>query len=140
VKDVKLGIVSLEQLARKNSEAEFLVELIKTELATEQKPDAAVFAGPKVMLENNPSKEALQEPASEVTFPIFYMNYNLHPQQIPWTDAIGRAVKVFKGTEYTISRPRDLWNSVTEMIARIVKTKHSKGLSASAMSAGSGVH
>jgi hypothetical protein len=140
VNDVKLGTVSVEQLARKNSEAEFLVELIKAELAAEQKPDAAVFAGPKVMLENNPSKEALQEPASEVTFPIFYMNYNLHPQQIPWTDAIGRAVKLFKGTEYTISRPRDLWNSVTEMIARVVKTKHGKGLAASAVNAGSGVH
>ena len=140
VNDVKLGTVSVEQLAKKNSEAEFLVELIKAELATEQKPDAAVFAGPKVMLENNPSKEALQEPASEMTFPVFYMNYNLNPQQIPWTDAIGRAVKLFKGTEYTISRPRDLWNSVTEMIARIVKTKQSKGLSASALSVGSGVH
>jgi hypothetical protein len=140
VNDVKLGTVSVEQLAKKNSEAEFLVELIKAELANEQKPDAAVFAGPKVMLESNPSKEALQEPASEVTFPIFYMNYNLHPQQVPWTDAIGRAVKVFKGTEYTISRPRDLWNSVTEMISRIVKTKQNKGLSASAASVGNGVH
>ena len=49
----------------------------------------------------------LQEPASEVDFPVFYMNYNLNPQQVPWTDAIGRAVKMFKGTEYTISRPRD---------------------------------
>ncbi len=140
VNDVKLGTVTVEQLARKNSEAEFLVDLIKAELATEQKPDAAVFAGPKVMLENNPSKESLQEPVSEVNFPIFYMNYNLYPQQVPWTDAIGRAVKLFKGTEYTISRPRDLWNSVTEMISRIVKNKQSKGLSASALSVGSGVH
>jgi hypothetical protein len=63
------------------------------------------------------------------------MNYNLNPQQIPWTDAIGRAVKVFKGTEYTISRPRDLWNSVTEMISRVVKSKQGKSLAASAAAA-----
>jgi hypothetical protein len=134
VNGVTLGTVSLDQLARKNSETEFLVDLIKSELGTQAKPDAVVFAGPKVMLDSNPSKEALQEPASEVDFPVFYMNYNLNPQQVPWTDAIGRAVKLFKGTEFTISRPRDLWNSVTEMIARVVKSKQNKNLAATAAS------
>lgn len=139
VNGVTLGTVTVDQLARKNSETEFLVDLIKTELGSEQKHDGVVFAGPKVMLESNPSKESLQEPANSVTFPIFYMNYNLHPQQIPWTDAIGRAVKVFKGVEYTISRPRDLWNSVTEMISRIVKSKQTKGLTASSAASSGGV-
>jgi hypothetical protein len=140
VNDVRLGTVSLDQLSKKNSEAAFLVDLIKAELASESKPDAAVFAGPKVMLETNPTKESLQEPANGVDFPVFYMNYNLNPQQIPWTDAIGRAVKLFKGTEYTISRPRDLWNSVTEMISRVVKSKQAKGLTASSAGAGGGAH
>jgi len=134
VNGVTLGTVSLDQLSRKNSETEFLVDLIKAELGVQAKPDAVVFAGPKVMLDSNPSKEALQEPASEVDFPVFYMNYNLNPQQVPWTDAIGRAVKMFKGTEFTISRPRDLWNSVTEMIARVVKSKQNKNLAAAAAS------
>jgi hypothetical protein len=138
VRGVTLGTVSVDQLAKKNGETEFLVDLIKSELSVDEKPDAAVFAGPKVMLDSNPSKEALQEPASSLNFPIFYMNYNLHPQQVPWTDAIGRAVKVFKGTEYTITRPRDLWNSVTEMISRIVKSKQNKGITASAASSSSG--
>lgn len=139
VNGVTLGTVSLEQLSRKNSDTEFLLDLIKNELTpnnnTAGKPDAVVFAGPKVMLEANPSREALQEPASGIDFPVFYMNYNLHPQQIPWTDAIGRAVKIFKGTEYTISRPRDLWNSVTEMITRVVKSKQGKSLAASSSAA-----
>jgi hypothetical protein len=135
VNGVTLGTVSLDQLARKNSETEFLVELMKSELGSATKPDAVVFAGPKVMLESNPSKETLQDQASEIDYPVFYMNYNLNPQQVPWTDAIGRAVKVFKGTEYTISRPRDLWNSVTEMIARVVKSKQNKSVAASAASA-----
>lgn len=126
VHGVTLGTVSVEQLARKNSETEFLVGLIKSELVGSVKPDAVVFAGPKVLLDSNPSKEDLAETRSEVDFPIFYMNYNLNPQQIPWTDAIGRAVKMYKGTEFTISRPRDLWNSVTEMFARVVKSKQLK--------------
>jgi hypothetical protein len=29
-----------------------------------------------------------------------------------------------KGTEYTISRPRDLWVATGEMLGRIVRSKH----------------
>jgi len=54
------------------------------------------------------------------------MNYNLNPQQIPWKDAISRAVKSFRGTEYTITKPRDLWFAVTEMVTRIVKSRNGK--------------
>lgn len=135
VNGVSLGTVSVEQLARKNSETEFLVSLIKSELVGSVKPDAVVFAGPKVLLDANPSKEDLAETRSEVDFPIFYMNYNLNPQQVPWTDAIGRAVKMYKGTEFTISRPRDLWNSVTEMFARVVKSKQLKNAASASVPA-----
>ena len=41
---------------------------------------------------------------------------------VPWKDSISHAVKLFRGTEYTISRPRDLWFAVTEMVSRIVKS------------------
>ena len=61
----------------------------------------------------------------DLKFPVFYMNYNLYPQVVPWKDSISRTVKLLKGTEYTITRPRDLWFSVTEMVSRIVKSKHS---------------
>jgi hypothetical protein len=61
----------------------------------------------------------------EVDYPIFYMNYNLSPQAVPWRDSISHAVKFFKGQEYTITRPRDLWFAMSEMVGRIVKAKHS---------------
>ena len=51
------------------------------------------------------------------------MNYNLNPQSNPWRDAIGNAVKYFKGMEFTISRPRDLFYAWTEIMSRIVKSK-----------------
>jgi hypothetical protein len=64
--------------------------------------------------------------AGGVDFPVFYMNYNLNPQAVPWKDAISHTVKFFRGTEYTISRPRDLWFAVSEMVSRIVKSRNAK--------------
>ena len=57
------------------------------------------------------------------------MNYNLNPQTPPWRDAIGNTVKFLKGGEYTISRPRDLFFSWTDIIGRIVKLKFGRSAS-----------
>lgn len=123
--NLKLGTVDLGKLAKKNSETEFLAELLRAELKCEGTPDALIFAGPKAMLDENVSQEALKE-VGDVRYPLFYMNYNLFPQQVPWRDSISHAVKHFKGVEYTISRPRDLWYAVTEMIERVAKTRHTR--------------
>ncbi len=127
---LNLGSVRLATLADKHSDTQFLANLISSE-ATQggQPPDALVFAGPKVMLDSNVPEENLRK-MGELDFPVFYMNYNLNPQATPWRDAIGNAVKFFKGHEYTISRPRDLWFAVTEMVSRIVKTRNAKQVAA----------
>jgi hypothetical protein len=57
---------------------------------------------------------------------VFYMNYNLDPQANPWKDAISHTVKYFRGTEYTISRPRDLWFAVSDLVTRVVKSRNGK--------------
>jgi hypothetical protein len=62
----------------------------------------------------------------DLSYPVFYMNYNAFPQQVPWRDAIGTAVKQLKGYEYTISRPRDLWFAWTEIMSRIVKFRYGR--------------
>ncbi len=123
---VKLGTVDMKRLAQKHGDTEFLTDLIKNEMSSPDHPDALVFAGPKIMLDASVPQETLAPIASDVDYPVFYMNYNLNPNGVPWKDSISRAVKVFRGTEYTISRPRDLWYSVTEMVSRIVKSKHSR--------------
>lgn len=122
VNAVSLGTVTIKQLSQKHGDTDFLAELIRSELGGSDRPDAVIFAGPKVMLDSNPTKDSIT-PATEIQFPVFYMNYNLNPQAVPWQDAIGRAVKLFHGTEYTITRPRELWNSVSEMVSRVVKLK-----------------
>lgn len=123
VNGVTLGTVTIKQLGQKHGETDFLADLIRNELGNlKERPDAVIFAGPKVMLDMNPQKDALT-PDEEIQFPVFYMNYNLNPAAVPWQDAIGWAVKMFHGTEYTITRPRELWSSVTEMVNRVVKAK-----------------
>jgi hypothetical protein len=119
------GIVDLKRLGQKHGETEFLTKLIQDEVVASDKSDAVVFAGPKALLEEAVPAESLRQ-IGDLGYPVFYMNYNLYPQAVPWNDAIGKAVKLLKGYEYTISKPRDLWFAVTEMVSRIVKTKQGR--------------
>ena len=80
------------------------------------------------MLDEAVPQETLK-PLADVEYPVFYMNYALNPQAVPWRDSISQAVRMFKGTEYSISRPRDLWFAVSEMVTRIVKSKHVRSTS-----------
>lgn len=127
LRTVKLGTVDAAKLQRKHGDTEFLTALIRSEMAGAEHPDALIFAGPKIMLDASVPEEALK-PLSDVDYPVFYMNYALNPQAIPWRDAIGRAIRVFRGTEFTISRPRDMWFSLTDMISRIVKSSDGKNV------------
>ncbi|MGH9665920.1 MAG: acetyltransferase [Bryobacteraceae bacterium] len=128
---LNLGTVNLKLLSQKHGDTDFLADLIKQETGGPNHPDALIFAGPKVMLDENVPQDSLKQ-IGDIHYPVFYMNYNLNPQAVPWKDSISRAVRFFKGTEFTISRPRDLWYAVSEMVSRIVKSKHgSEALAAS---------
>lgn len=126
IESIKLGTVNLKQLSEKHSDTDFLTDLITKEMATDDHPDALVFAGPKLMLDESVPEETLKPIAPDVDYPVFYLNYALNPQLVPWKDAISRAVKVFKGTEYTISRPRDLWFAMSDMVTRVVKSRRGR--------------
>jgi hypothetical protein len=119
---VKLGTVRVGQLNQKHSDTEFLTQLITNEMAHDH-PDAVIFAGPKVMMEQGVPTESVRALSGDLSYPVFYMNYNLNPVQSPWRDAIGDVVKRLRGFEYTISRPQDLWNAWSEIMSRIVKLK-----------------
>lgn len=125
LESLNLGTVDLKRLSNKNGGAEFLTELMAKEFANTERADAVVFAGPKAMLEANIPSEQLRR-LGEFDVPVFYMNYILNPYANPWRDTIGQAVKSLKGVEFTISRPRDLWFAVTDMVARLVKTRNAK--------------
>jgi hypothetical protein len=122
LQSLKLGTVDLKRLSQKHGDTEFLASLITDEVAKSEQPDAVIIAGPKVMLDAAVPQEQLKQ-IGDLNFPVFYMNYNLHPQVNPWRDAIGNAVKTLKGAEYTITRPRDLFFAWSEIMGRIVKLK-----------------
>ncbi len=122
---LNLGTVDVKRLSQKRGETEFLTSLFTEELSTPDHPDAVIFAGPKALLDNNVPQESLRKIA-DLESSLFYMNYNVDPQSVPWRDAIGNAVKYLKGVEYTISRPRDLWNAWGDIMSRIVKSKLEK--------------
>jgi len=122
LQSLNLGTVDLKRLAQKHGDAEFLTTFITQEIKEgKDQPDAVIIAGPKVSVEGGLQADSFRE--VDLKFPVFYMNYNLNPQANPWRDAIGTAVKTMKGSEFTITRPRDLFFAWTEIIGRIVKSK-----------------
>jgi hypothetical protein len=127
---LNLGTVDLKRLGQKHGDAEFLTGLITHEVKdSHEQPDAVIIAGPKVMLDDAVPPEPLKQ-LGELTYPVFYMNYNLNPQAVPWRDSIGTAVKYLKGAEYTITKPRDLFFIWSEIMGRIVKSKVGKASAA----------
>lgn len=123
VKNVTPGVMDLKLLANKRGEVEFLTELIKAEMSGPDRPDALIFAGPKYMVTTGSPEDELRSAEAAVDYPVFYLNYNLAPQETPWRDSIGRAIRVFGGKEFSINRPRDLFFAVSEMVSRIVESK-----------------
>ena len=119
---VKLGTVHVSQLGQKHSDSDFLTQLITAEMAHDH-PDAVIFAGPKVMMETGVPTDLVKSLSEDVSYPVFYMNYNLTPQQIPWRDAIGNVVKRLRGFEYNISQPCDLWSAWSDIMSHIVNLK-----------------
>ncbi len=118
---LKFGMVDYKKLADPHSGSDFLTRLVMDELGSNT-ADAVIFAGPKTMLTDNVPPDSLKDLAG-VSFPVFYLNYNLFPAQNPWRDPIGNVVKHLHGSEYTIARPRDLWTSWSDIMSRIAKLK-----------------
>jgi hypothetical protein len=124
LKKLNLGTVDLRQLQKKHAETEFLSSLCKTE-TIDAGLDGLIFVGPKALLNSNVPDDDLKQ-VGDLGYPVFYMNYSMDPQMIPWKDSISHVVRFFKGREYTISGPRDLWNAVTEVVSRISKTRQTR--------------
>jgi hypothetical protein len=128
---LKLGMVDYKHLSDPHSPTDFLTHLVQDELAGNP-ADAVIFAGPKAFLDQPVTPDSLKD-LGGITYPVFYMNYMLQPlgDSTPWRDAIGSVVKRLRGYEYTITRPRDLWTSWTDIMNHIAKMKLASTASAS---------
>lgn len=123
VKRLRLGTVTQRQLANKNSETDFLADLVKANSAVDSPQDGLIFIGPKALIDSTVPQDELKKSAGAPAFPVFYMNYVPYPMAVPWRDAIGRVVKFFKGWEYTVSDPRDVARAIAETVTRIDQSK-----------------
>lgn len=121
VQSLRLGTVDYQQLLDPDSDTRFLTGLLTEHLGSrDQAADAIVIVGPKVMLEKGIPQEALQQ-AGGAGSPVFYLNYNSDPRRNPWRDAIGAALKAYRGLQYTIRAPRDLGSALTDMMFRLAR-------------------
>ena len=120
---IKLGVVDYRRLQDPLSSTRFLTSLLTEQLGPQQpEPDAIIITGPKLMLDKRVPPDSLKE-AGRASCPIFYLNYNFNPRSNPWRDAIGTALRVYKGLEYTIALPRDLGAAVTDMMFRMTSKR-----------------
>lgn len=125
VNTLNQGTIRYSLLAEKNSDTVFLTNFITSEVAKESDVDGMIFVGPKVMLEANPPKELLSG-VGTLNFPMFYVNYNLNPRDTPWRDAIGHAVNFFRGQEFSVHRPQDLFSAIRKVFAQMESFKSKK--------------
>lgn len=127
VRTLNLGRVDARLLAQKHSGADFLGDLLTKEMSGNQNPpDAVIMVGPRAGVDDSLPPDALKQ-LGDVKFPVFYMNCSLDPTVNPWHDAVDAAVRAARGTEYTITHPRDVYFSWTEVAGRIVKSKFGRG-------------
>jgi hypothetical protein len=121
LKSLNLGIVHLKQLAAKNSETEFLEQVLGEEIGKDH-IDAVIFVGPKYYLDTKVSQAAVNR-LGAAGAPVFYMNYNSHPSSRPWRDALGKVVRQLHGVEYGIGRPLDICGAWEDIVSRILAKK-----------------
>ena len=124
LRTMHLGTVNVQNLNKLAAPA-FLENLVETEVGAPGRPDAVIFAGPKAMLDADVPPDDLRR-IGDIECPVFYLNYNLDPQGAPWKDSISHVIRAFRGIEYTISRPRDVWFSTADVLGRIVRFKSAR--------------
>ena len=116
IKQLHLGTVEVQQLIDKDNRAQFLRGVVAEQLRN-NRPDALIFVGPKTIADSFALSRSLKE-LGDPRCPVFYLNYDASPATNPWQDLIGSVVKLWKGKEYTITRPRDLSTAWAEVMSR----------------------
>ena len=124
LKALNLGTVDLKQLSQKHGDTEFLANLITKELTEDkQPPDAVIFAGPKVMLEDGHSAGHPEAAFGRQNTGVLH---ELQPE--PAGESLARRDRQRRqvpqrSRSIRSRRPRDLFFSWTEIMGRIVKSK-----------------
>ena len=117
IRKMNLGTVELQRLTEKNREANFLGQLLSDEIEAVS-PSMVVLIGAKTKVESVTLDRSLR-PRENPQPPIVYLSYTTDPNANPFRDVAGAVVKAWKGSEYTISRPRDLAAAWSDIMSRV---------------------
>jgi hypothetical protein len=124
---MNLGTIEVKKLLERDTEAHFLSALISEQTAGNP-PDALIFIGPHTTIDLVTREGSVKELIAP-SYPTFYLSYNPDPTGNPWRDLIGSAIKLWKGFEYTIERPRDVQAAWSQVMARLSSRASSIGIS-----------
>jgi hypothetical protein len=109
VRGLRSGTISLAQLRNPRSGAEFLADLLETEMTIGPRPpDAVLVISPKVYLDEKLPERELAERA-HLQCPVFLLSYTPDARMNPWDGALGSAIKkAYRGAAFVVASPRDL--------------------------------
>ena len=117
MEQLSLGAVAVQDLIEKDGRGQFLNGLVIDEIHS-NRPDALIIVGPKTAGDWFDASRSLRG-SGELACPVFYLTYDAHPAANAWPDVIGNAVRVWKGAEFTITKPRDPSAAWTEVMSRL---------------------
>jgi hypothetical protein len=113
IENLSPAFVSIDQLG-KHKPREFFAEMLAEEIPGDEAVDAYVFIGPEVEAGRSLPRETsqgIERPGAPV--------FMLHRQIAPWRGVVGNFVDDLGGKEYRFSTPKDLAESVEDLIGRI---------------------
>jgi hypothetical protein len=117
VKRLEFNVMDARSLRDRAPGSGVLGDLLAAEVEKNH-PDAVIFVGPK-MTENSWSAHRVSKEQGAPRCPIFYLHYSADPTLILSKDPIVSAVKVYKGFEYTIRKPHDLFTAWSKVMSHI---------------------
>lgn len=118
-KQLQLGRIDIQKLREKENTGDFLAGLIREE-AAHSRPDAVILVGQRTSA-TAAIRSSLKELAPQC--PIFNLSYVADPNANPFRDQVGNLVKFWKGSEYSISKPSDLFTAWKDVMSRIAARK-----------------
>lgn len=113
IESLSPAFVSIDQLG-KEKPREFFAETLASDFPGEDAVDAYVFLGPDAELGRRLSREALQA-IGRPGAPVFM----LQARRYPWRGVIGNFVNDLGGKDYRFDDPKDLGESVDDLVSRI---------------------
>lgn len=119
IDSLKLGTISISQLADKDAEACFLIQLA-SEKRKRNGVDALIFLGPKVADGARMNRQFVNR-LGDSACPVFYLAYDTAPESNHWPDLIGYAVRHWRGNEFIINSPLDLLSAWSKIISQLGK-------------------